>query len=244
MQLIMRLSASAAATSPQLSDCVWAHAAVPSGLQPWWMCTYHRVFDVWVSRRIQIRRCFECETVGAMLYVLNRAMKRAHLRRRSCTGLTEDLAQMRLPLLVDVGANIGMYSLAAAASCFEAIAFEPVPMNAHKMVTSARTNNMTGWLHVYTVGASDAYATFSLGDSKNNQGSATQSQTGGGEDGLMRVPVAPLSQLLPSQPAERPVFVKIDVEGGECRAIRGMMDFLRRSRIIGMLVETGQSETR
>lgn len=62
--------------------------------------------------------------------------------------------------------------------------------------------------------------------------------------GLARIPVGPLSVLIPPQPAERPIFLKMDVEGGECRALRGLRDFLRTPHnIIGALIETGQPAT-
>ena len=79
-----------------------------------------------------------------------------------------------------------MYSLAAAASCAEALAFEPVPLNAYKIMASARRNNFTGWLHVYTIGASDSFDLFDMGLSEANQGEATHTpaaERGGGGGG-------------------------------------------------------------
>ena len=35
----------------------------------------------------------------------------------------------------------------------------------------------------------------------------------------------------------------LSIEGGECRALRGMRQLLEHARVIGMLIETGQEET-
>ena len=276
----------------ELHDCVWAPAFVDHSLRSWQMCTYPKRYDVWVSRRIQENRCFECDSVDVMLQMLQRARRKVWKPK----GGPDQLCETRLPgrgtpLLIDIGGNIGMYSLAAAASCVEAIAFEPVPMNAYKIMASVRRNNMTGWVHVYTIGASDGFDLFDMGLSDANQGEATHTRaaeriegSGGGHghgghdgrvggvgdfgaappgadlsfsgtdtkgtgavvgSGLARIPMGPLSTLLPPIPSSRPVFLKMDVEGGECRALRGLTSFLSAPHnIVGFMIETGQPATR
>ena len=241
------------ASAPALSDCVWAKAHIARE-PPFWMCTYNRTLDVWVSRRIQDRRyhCFECDQVERMLKMLKKARSEPTSSRPDGTGCRFAAAtSYRAPLLVDVGGNIGMYSLAAAASCFEAVTFEPVPINAHKIITSARRNGFAGRLHVYTVGASDSFGAFDMGESTTNQGEATHTAAKTSKSSLLgtgvaRIPVGKLDDMMPldSWPRTRPVYVKIDVEGGECRALRGMQKFLQGSTIIGFQIETGQPATR
>lgn len=217
----------------ELHDCIWARAFVKGAAKPWMMCTFPKRRDVWVSRRIQDGGCFECDSVEFMLHILQ-ASKRA----------------IDTPLLIDVGANIGMYSLAAAAACFEALAFEPVPINAAKIIASTQRNalhkgcalplarvqgaGVPGRAHVYSMGASDAFGTFDMGLSDANQGEATHtpvvveetavgvhSHTGGSAynstgavtgAGVARLPVGPLSAVLPELRKGRPVFIKMDVE--------------------------------
>ena len=60
----------------ELSDCVWARAQVPGGFPAWDMCTYPKRYDVWLSRRIQDNKCFECDTVSLVLRLLRGARKR------------------------------------------------------------------------------------------------------------------------------------------------------------------------
>jgi FkbM family methyltransferase len=234
----------------ELSDCIWAKAQVPGGFPPWEMCTYPKRFDVWLSRRIQEGRCFECDTVSLVLRLLNGSRKKLTGRSRMPGGRRSKCEQQpnqsTSPLLIDVGSNIGMYSLAAGAACFEALAYEPVPLNAYKLMASIQRNNMTGWVRLYTIGASDSYDVFDMGLSEANQGEMTHMPIsdgtggassggneshravsgGGGHDtggvihaGLARIPVGPLSALIPPQPAHRPIFIKMDVEGGEVSAM-------------------------
>ena len=184
------------------------------------------------------------------------------------------------PLLIDVGANIGMYSLAAAAACFEAIAFEPVPANAQRILLSAERNGFVGRvrngeharLHLYILGASDTFGTAAMGLSATNQGAVAHEPSSGpssavsGRMALVNIALAPLDRVLgvevarsagrgdreashrSSRTARRPraVFLKLDVEGAECRALRGMRRFLANAavRLVGALIETGHNATR
>jgi FkbM family methyltransferase len=213
------------------------------------MCTYPPQLDVWISRRVQQYNCFECESVDVVLRALinGSATRREYAERERCDSRAFASNE---PLLIDIGANIGTYSLAAASACFEVIAFEPVPINAHKILSSARSNRMDGRLRLFSIGASDSYETFEMGFSDDNQGGVAHTAKGGGGNGdngvsLAQLPAAPLSSVLPPLPTARPVYIKIDVEGGECRALRGLGGFLQNaSNVIGMLIETGHPSTR
>lgn len=168
----------------ELSDCVWAKVRVPGLRHRFEMCTYPKRFDVWLSRRIQDSGCFECDLVSMVLHQMTVAQSTVYLQGQhaeqtavkqrkqdlGCALPRSDLIRIGTPLLLDIGGNIGMYSLAAAAACFEAIAFEPVPLNAYKFMASIQRNNFTGWAKVYTIGASDAYEVFDMGLSEANQG--------------------------------------------------------------------------
>ena len=88
--------------------CLWGEAHV--GQHAWPMCLHDSSIDNRVSPTIARTGCWECPTVQDML-----AMLRAH----------------RNASLLDIGANIGYYSLAAAASGAAARvnAFEASPRN-------------------------------------------------------------------------------------------------------------------
>ena len=148
----------------------------------------------------------------------------------------------RESVLIDVGANIGMYSLAAAAAGFKAYAFEPVPMNVQMIIASAMRNRMERRLRIYTMGASDKFSSFHMGFDNTNQGGVNH--TLDENAGFANDAVAPLHRVLPAVLAKAKIFVKMDIEGGECRALRGLVPFLRGGvRLLGAQVESGQAET-
>ncbi len=148
----------------------------------------------------------------------------------------------------DIGSNLGMYSLAAAAACFEALAFEPVPANAQRLLLSAQANRFHR-IRIFTIAASDAFGTARMGFSGDNQGAVEHVPAA--EDGssahVMNIAMAPLDAVIPSDVTRggRPVYLKLDVEGSECRALRGLRGFLSNSstRIVGAIIETGQPAT-
>lgn len=178
------------------------------------------------------------------------------------------------PLLLDVGANIGMYSLAAASVGAHVVAMEPMPSNAVRLLASARRNNWQSRLHLVTLCASEESGRpCHLGLNPTNQGhlrhqvdepaaaaaaaSATQQQARAAElqrlsgastqdgvvssdatGGLLTSASMRVDDVLRPQPRSRPMFVKVDVEGHECRAFRGMRRLLNESgRVVGALVE-------
>ena len=89
--------------------CVWTNAHV--GRTSWRMCVYGS-HDLDISNSIRRHGCYECAMVGRMLATLRRQEQEPRVK------------------LVDLGGNIGTYTLAAAAAGFDVDVFEPVPDNA------------------------------------------------------------------------------------------------------------------
>jgi FkbM family methyltransferase len=233
-------------------ECVWAPARVNS--TAWNMCTHPGHLDRHLSRVIQQRGCVECSDVA---FMLERLKNGAAQKKRAG------------PLLVDCGANIGMYSLAAAAAGFSVVAFEPMPTNAVRLLASIRRNDMQQRVHLATLCLSDSTGTpCSLGLNPTNQGhlrhqigsgaaaavGGAGAATGDGDGdgaadrgsvlggGLLTSVAVRLDDMLPAQSDEHPIFLKVDLEGHECRAFRGMTKLLNRSAsILGALVEFDKS---
>eukprot|EP00965_Chrysotila_dentata_P113501 3750832-Pleurochrysis_carterae.AAC.4 len=217
----------AAAAMEKQAMCEWAKAHI-HGIGEWEMCTYSASFDVYISKSIQMTGSFEGENVREVISTL----------------LAAKLGGLK-PVLVDVGGNIGMYSLAAAAAGIESHTFEPVPANVMKMMISAVRNGFTHLIHVYNMGASDDNNVFGMGFAKPyNQGSATHVPMRDNGRRFVQVPSVPLDSVLPRDAfPKQPVYLKMDIEGGECRALRGMRLFLKRANIIGAVLETAKIET-
>ena len=112
--------------------CVWATAR--TSVTSWEMCTYPSSLDKPLSHAIHRTSCWwECEDAAWMQRLL-----RAHNHS----------------LLVDVGGNIGFYTLAAAAVHAAVVVFEPHPINALHLLHSLRRNNFRN-VHLHGTCASD-----------------------------------------------------------------------------------------
>ena len=110
-------------------------------------CTYNKTVDFRISADIQRTGCYECRAVD---YVLQR------LRDRDA-------------VLLDLGANIGAFSVPAAADGHPVIAFEPVPANAARLRASFFQNNVSAARVVEAcVGEAPGWAL--LGTHPTNQG--------------------------------------------------------------------------
>jgi len=199
-----------------------AMALVPLG------CTDDSDFDKYVSKSIQNYGCHECDDVAFML---------------------ARLVQTTSSVVIDIGGNIGMYSLAAAAAGHHAIVFEPWPANVGKILASMRRNRFEARMHVVPLCATDepegTQSPCHLGSNPSNQGALRHrplDRHGAGppvQSSILRGPVTSaavrIDDFIPPQPA---IFLKLDVEGGERRALRGMTRLLNDSTaVVGALIE-------
>ena len=196
-------------------DCVWVHARISS--TNFSMCTYARSRDFRISADIQRRGCYECHAVG---YVL------ARLRLHGAA-------------LLDLGANIGMFTLAAAAGGHYATSFEPVAANAAMMRASIFQSGLGGRVRLVEacLGAEPGWAR--LGTDPRNQGAPSHPV-------LHRQHVArhwepagmvPVVALDSQPPLPLPVLLKIDIQGAECDAMRGGARWLEQATLVGVLME-------
>jgi FkbM family methyltransferase len=132
--------------------------------------------------------------------------------------------------VVDVGANIGYYTLLAARSVGEAgkvFAVEPSATNVRLLLASCEANRFAN-VEVYMAGASDTVGIARLNPSFST---ASTSSVAPRIEELFSydiTPVYPLDRLLPR---DVPVdVVKIDIDGSEMLAMRGATEMLARSR--------------
>jgi FkbM family methyltransferase len=120
-------------------------------------------------------------------------------------------------VVFDIGANVGVYSLVASRLVGQmgtVFAFEPLPRNLtflRRHIDMNNARNVT--VFAAAVGAENGVASFA----------ATASPAMGrlSVDGLDRVDVVALDELIASGDARVPTMVKIDVEGGELGVLHG-----------------------
>lgn len=123
--------------------------------------------------------------------------------------------------MLDLGAHVGTFSLAAASAGRRVVSIEASPLNAELLRASAARNGF-GRMHVVEAAVGDCERTVEFvvagpgGHIANSdwRGPATA------------VRMAPVERLLAEVECEKIGFVKMDVEGSEVAALRGMRRLL------------------
>ena len=142
-------------------------------------------------------------------------------------------------LFVDVGANVGSYTiLAAGAVGARCIAFEPDPVTARALRANVAINNAGNRVDVREVvaGGESGEAQFSAGHDTLNHVVA-----GGPEEKSITVPMTTLDESLAN---ESPTAMKVDVEGFESDVVRGARTVLSRASLLAVIMETNGSGAR
>ena len=130
---------------------------------------------------------------------------------------------------LDIGANIGYFSLLAASKCnAKVVSFEPQSTIAELLRSSVSINNMQKYVRVEQIALSDAPATMRMTSCPTNTGHS-QLAAFNDENGQSNlVAVVPLDDWVKENPLEPVSVCKIDTEGAELRVLRGMSQLLDR----------------
>lgn len=142
-------------------------------------------------------------------------------------------------LFVDIGANVGVYSvLAAKAVGARAVAIEPVPETFEKLCSNLRINRLDGRTYAYNIGLgkSDDTLRFTVDKDTTNHVITDTAWTGPS----ILVPVRTLDEVLDGQ---SPALIKIDVEGWESEVLEGAEATLRQPSLLALIVEMNGSDT-
>lgn len=135
-------------------------------------------------------------------------------------------------LFVDVGANIGSYTVLASGVCgARTVAIEPNPETVRHLERNIAANGLEGRvdLKVTAVGDEAGTIAFTTGlDTMNRVAVA-------GDRNVQTVPLARLDDLLYEIPS---VLIKMDVEGFETPALRGAEETLNSPSLIAVMLET------
>lgn len=141
-------------------------------------------------------------------------------------------------VLIDVGANFGIYSLTASKTISnqgKIFAFEPFSENFKKLSVNVALNGLSQiHLEKMAVGNEDGTAIIYYDQTERNLGMATLNPVDGAVNET--IPVVKLDTYVANHQIERIDFIKIDVEGSEYAAIMGMIGTLQKHKPI-LLVE-------
>jgi len=143
-------------------------------------------------------------------------------------------------LFVDVGANVGSYTiLACAATDARGVAFEPIPETYERLSENMRLNQLGDRVIAVNkgVGAVQGYLEFTSSENCTNHALAAGEQ----RSDSIRVEVTTLDIALAHESAS---LMKIDVEGFETEVLNGASEVLRNPALHSVIMELNGSGDR
>lgn len=195
--------------------------------------TYRALRDAWRRSHEQPAR-----TPHGFFLIGNRAMQNGTFERAE-TALLRELLE-GADTLVDVGANIGLYTCLARALGKHAIAVEPLPDNLQYLFANLEAN---GWndVEVWPLALAERPGTAVLSGASTG---ASLVAGWAGASPLLRtaVAVSTLDIMLGNRFAAERLVIKVDVEGAEWRMLQGAVETLARRPSPRWLVEINLSE--
>ena len=125
-------------------------------------------------------------------------------------------------VVLDLGAHLGTFTLAAAASGRRVIAVEAAPRNVEMLTESARANGLEDAITIVPAAVSNRSGTVRF----QQEGAWGQVTDSWWAADVVEVPARTVAEILADLGVERVDVVKIDVEGSEIAAIEGMAELL------------------
>jgi FkbM family methyltransferase len=130
--------------------------------------------------------------------------------------------------VVDIGANLGYYTLIASAHVEHVISFEPERENAELLLRTLKRNARSN-VTLVQKGLGEKEETLTLAIHPDNKGKHTLLPIN--EKGVTStdIPMTTLDAVLETLGVPRVDLIKIDIEGWEAKALRGAVKTLRAS---------------
>lgn len=140
-------------------------------------------------------------------------------------------------VLVDIGANQGLYSLIAAQNprCRAIIAFEPVPATHARLAANVALNGGADRTVLHQLAIADSVGEVEISVAEGHTGTATLAGRENGGGVIIHTINAPL--LDPLLAGGLPLFVKIDVEGLEAVVIAELAKTAAFARVDAIFYE-------
>ena len=143
---------------------------------------------------------------------------------------------------IDVGANIGYYSLLASrcvGSSGTVVAIEASPAICNRLRENVTLNALPN-VRVVNLAASDSEGSIRVFEAHHDNFGATSVYPQTYQTNEVEVRRRPLSEIIPTDTMRHVRAIKIDVEGAEASVVRGLLPLLRESRDdLELVVEVG-----
>lgn len=163
-----------------------------------------------------------CETIGINLWHAPKVYERLE-RRLFCAALKPHCT------VLDVGANIGIYTLLASKRGARVFAVEADPANANVLRLNVERNCLAERVEIHQMAATDRPKLLTLHRNPFNSGGSSVYGQGEG--------VATRGLTIDSLGLPPIDICKMDIEGSELPALRGMAETIRRSPHMKLLME-------
>jgi len=198
---------------------------------PFFLMNIHNPHRDGISKRIFQNGCYECHHLSRLSRLL--------LSHSLYSSSSSSSSSNRPPYLLDVGANIGMWTATAAALGLRVVSIEPVEENYQRI---CRTVVRNGWGRAVRVLGGIAATerngeVFRLEMAKRNFGGSRVVMVPPSSNSTSAMSPRGFSIDSLRLPVDRPVVLKVDVEGHELHALRGAMRFLREAEIVYAVME-------
>jgi FkbM family methyltransferase len=157
---------------------------------------------------------------------------------KHATELVHQIIQLnRNIVFIDIGANIGYFSLLVASSGIKSIAFEPIKENYELFEQSINENGFQNLIQTYKVALGDERKTSSFNVIKHNMGGSTSIDFlfNLQPDFKRDIEILLADDFLYN--IEDDMFIKMDVENMEVEVLNGMLKTLEKGKVKYILME-------
>lgn len=176
--------------------------------------------DKFVSGTIYYDGCWEKNHVKAVLHALS---------------------QYPNAYLMDLGANIGIFTLAAAANQRTTFSFEPNVRNYERICKSVQQNSFHKYVNLFNIAVTSKVQPLHQVFSETNMGGSEVNPITKENNNVLPKNNADIVQGLPidslNLPTHHPYVMKIDIEGHELDALMGATNFLNAVDIVFVMME-------
>ena len=145
-------------------------------------------------------------------------------------------------VFVDVGANLGYYSLLALKHGKRVVAFEPQAQNLKCLFKNLEANGWSQEAEVFPVALADKPGVLTLFGASGPSASLVEGWAGYSSRFKQTVPVSTLDRILDNQYPNNRLLIKIDVEGAEFGVLGGALATLTREPRPAWLIEVCLNE--
>jgi FkbM family methyltransferase len=153
--------------------------------------------------------------------------------------IVEHLQHLRNPVVLDIGANIGLISLnichyVSHAVCY---AFEPSPIQFGYLLKNLKENKLEDRIYPFNIALGDhtGVARFYTHGPKNSSGDGLIDTGRAGPSSVIEVKMTTLDQWWLDNNKPEVSFLKLDTEGAELQVLKSAADFLRHCRPVVLI---------